>query len=56
MARQGLSTESKKYSYMEGWGLAVLGWKADNELGPGKTYLALHKKSGKHSIWSSAIF
>ena len=56
MARQGLSTERGKYAHMEGWGLAVLGWKKDNELGEGKVYLALHKKSKKHSIWSSAIF
>jgi hypothetical protein len=58
MAKQGLSTERGKYAYMEGWGLAVLGWNrgGDNELGEGKVYLVLHKKTNKHSIWSSAIF
>jgi hypothetical protein len=56
MARQGLSTERGKYAYMNGWGLAVLGWKKDTELGEGKVYLALHKNPKKFSIWSSAIF
>jgi len=56
MARQGLSTERGKYAYMNGWGLAVLGWKLDTELGEGKVYLALHKNPKKFSIWSSAIF
>lgn len=56
MARQGLSAEKGKYAYMNGWGLAVLGWKKDNELGPGKIYLVLKKNQNKFSIFSSAIF
>jgi hypothetical protein len=51
-----LAAEPKKYAYMEGWGLAVLGWKTDKELGDDKIYLALHKNSKKWSIWASAIF
>jgi len=56
MARQGMGAEPGKYAYMNGWGLAVLGWKTDKELGEDKVYLALHKNEGKWSIWSSAIF
>lgn len=41
---------------MNGWGLAVLGWRADNELGEDKVYLVLHKKPTKWSVWASAIF
>lgn len=58
MARPGTKQGQSKYSNMNGWGLAVLGWcnGGDCELGADRMYLALHKKEKKFSIWTSRIF
>jgi len=46
MARPGIKQGQGKYSNMNGWGLAVLGWckGGDCELGADRMYLTLHKK------------
>ena len=47
MARPGTAGNQKqKFGYMNGWGLAVLGWckGGDCELGADRMYLTLHKK------------
>lgn len=58
MARPGIKNGQGKYSNMNGWGLAVLGWckRGDCELGADRMYLVLHKKQKKFSIWKSPIF
>ena len=58
MSRPGTKSGQDKYAFMNGWGLAVLGWckPGDCELGPDRMYLALHSKAKKHSIFTSAIF
>jgi hypothetical protein len=58
MARPGIKQGQGKFSNMNGWGLAVLGWckGGDCELGADRMYLTLHKKEKKFSIFKSPIF
>lgn len=57
LANKGRGQPAGKFNYMFGWGLAVLDhMKGDKELGPEYSYLVLHKKSAKWSIWSGGIF
>jgi hypothetical protein len=56
LANKGLGQEKGKFNYMFGWGLAVLDhMKGDKELGPEYSYLVLHKKSSKWSVWGGGI-
>ena len=59
MVRPGTKSGQKdKYSYMNGWALAVHGWckSYDCELGPDATYIVAHGNKKKWSIWTSRIF
>jgi hypothetical protein len=56
LANKGLGQERGKFNYMFGWGLAVLDhMKGDKELGPEYSYLVLHRKSAKWSVWGGGI-